>query len=278
MLRHDAGWLIEQYRDETPALPGLPYTKIGGSGPYQVVREEWDFQLQDVLGLTPRLDCDEPIVRLAALEGDTLHVERAAYSDGMKSNYAMDGKGNLRERLRADYGAKLPPLSDSRLSNGIGTAVVVFGAERQPYLPRRAPFQSVFPGGYHCTASGETTWSDAGDFDGLFTAQVLRELEEEVGLRSRDLDWLRPVALCRDFLRGGKPQLFFAAGTSLGEPELRDRRRRAIDDQIARGRQEILDEVLTELTPETRKLCTIECIANLELARGSGGKVAAQSG
>lgn len=268
MLRYDAAWLIEQYRDETPAGPDLPYSQLGGSGPYRVVRGDSRFQLQDVLGLTPRLDRDELIVRLAACEGDTLHIESALYSDGIKSNYAMDTAGNLREQLRADYGAKLPPLSDPRLTNGIGTAVVVFDAGGRPYLPRRAPSQSVYPEGYHCTASGETMWNDAGDFGGLFTAQICRELEEEVGLTYHDLDWLRPIALCREFLRGGKPQFFFAAATSLGERELRERRRLAIERQIARGRQEILDQVLTEVTAETRKLCTMECIANLEISWG----------
>jgi hypothetical protein len=42
------------------------------------------------------------------------------------------------------------------LSNGIGTAIVVLDSEGRPYLPRRAPRQSVFPGGFHCTASGDT--------------------------------------------------------------------------------------------------------------------------
>src|SRR2546430_13651 len=114
MLRYDAAWLIEQYREEAPVLPGVPYTRLGGAGPYR---------------------------------------------------------------------------------------------------PRRAPRQSVFPGGYHCTASGETVWTGAHDFEGLFTENICRELEEEVALARADLEWLRPVAFCREFLRAGKPQFFFAAGT-----------------------------------------------------------------
>ena len=88
-----------------------------------------------------------------------------------------------------------------------------------------------------------------------------------MGLARADLDWIRPVAFCREFLRAGKPQFFFAAGTSLAEDELSLRRRGAIEQQIARGRQEVLDEVLLEVTPETLRLCTIECVANLALAR-----------
>jgi hypothetical protein len=269
MLRYDAAWLIEQYREEMPAAPGLPYTKIGDAGPYRVVRREEPFRLRDVLGITPRLDYDEPVARLVSIEAGIQHIERAAFSDGVKSNYAMDGPGELREILREEYGAKLPPLSDPRLSNGIGTTIVVYDAEDRPYLPRRAPRQSVFPGGYHCTASGETVWTDADDFDGLFTANVCRELEEEVGLTRDDLDWIHPVAFCREFLRAGKPQFFFAAGTSLPGAALRERRLAAIERQIARGRQEILDETLLEVTPETLAQCTLECMANVVLARSA---------
>src|SRR4051794_9706905 len=114
MLRYDAAWLIEWYRDEAPVLPGVPYAGIGGAGPYRVVGSEEPFQLLDVAGIEPRLDYDEPIVRLVGFDGETLHVQRAAFSDGVKSNYAMDAPGELRAILRAQYGAKLPPLSDTR--------------------------------------------------------------------------------------------------------------------------------------------------------------------
>ena len=145
--------------------------------------------------------------------------------------------------------------------------MVVFDAAGHPYLPRRAPRQSVFPGGYHCTASGETVWREGAlEFDGLFTANICRELEEEVGLTRADLDWIRPVAFCREFLRGGKPQLFFAARTLLPDAELQKRRRTAIAAQLARGCQEILDDVMTEFQPGR---CTIECLANLALAAGT---------
>jgi hypothetical protein len=266
MLRYDAAWLMEWYRDEAPAMPGLPYAQIGEGGPYRVTRGKEPFRLVDVAGVKPRLDYDEPVVRLVEFDGETLYVERAVFSDGVKSNYAMDGPGELREVLRGEYGAKLPPLSDARLSNGIGTAVVVFDPDGRPYLPRRAPRQSVFPGGYHCTASGEAVWTEERDFAGLFTQNICRELEEEVGLQGTDVEWIRPVAFCREFLRAGKPQIFFAAGTKLKDEELGDRRRTAIAEQITRGRQEILDEVLAEATPEMLKRCTIECVANLKLA------------
>jgi hypothetical protein len=263
MLRYDAAWLLEYYRDEAPVQPGVPYANIAGIGPYRLCCHDDPFRLNDILGLCPKLDYDEPVARLVSVDGDTLHLQCAAFSDGVKSNYAMDGPGELRDTLRAQYGAKLPPLSDTRLSNGIGTAVVVFDSSNCPYLPRRAPRQHVFPGGYHCTASGETVWTGACEFDALFTANICRELAEEAGLRREDLDWIRPVAFCREFLRAGKPQIFFSARTSLSAEALAVRRRAAIAVQLARGRREILDEIMDEFRPG---LCTIECLANLALA------------
>jgi hypothetical protein len=218
-------------------------------------------QLVDV---SPRLDYDETVMRLARFEAGQLWVQPCSYSDGVKSNYAMDGPGELREILRAEYGTRLPPLGDARLSNGIGTTIIVFDSEGRPYLPRRAPRQSVFPGGYHCTASGEAVWRPGPlTFDGLFTTDICRELEEEVGLATADLEWIRPLAFCREFLRGGKPQFFFAGRTNLVAEGLRARRRAAIQRQIASGRQEVLDDVASAVTPEN---CTIECWANLALA------------
>src|SRR5437016_12403922 len=128
MLRYDPAWLIEWYRDEVPAAPGLPYALLEGAGPYRVVRTEEPFRLQQVVDVNPKLPFDEAVARLAAYEPGTLHVQRAPFSGGVKSNYAMDGPGELREILRRDYGAKLPPLNDPRLSNGIGTAVVGWDA------------------------------------------------------------------------------------------------------------------------------------------------------
>jgi hypothetical protein len=257
MLRYDPAWLLECYRDERPARPGLPYTDLDACGRFHIVKLAEPFHLQSVLDMEPDLPFNEPVVRLAGYDAATrtLTVQKCMYSDGLKSNYAME---QLRELFQAEYGHRLPPLSDARLSNGIGTAVVVF-TPAGPYLPRRARGQAVFPAGYHCTASGEAVWTaGAAGFDEIFTANIHRELEEEVGLAPADLDWVRPVAFCREFLRGGKPQFFFAGFTNLSAEELGRRRRAAIARQIAAGRQEVEDDVAVDLTD-----LTMEAAANL---------------
>ena len=75
-----------------------------------------------------RVDYDSKVVRLEAFEAKEhkLYVRQCSYRDGLRSNYALDWSGDLeiagqRISLRAlmaqDYGSKLPPLSERRLSN-----------------------------------------------------------------------------------------------------------------------------------------------------------------
>jgi hypothetical protein len=232
-----------------------------------------------------KLDHDDPVVRLVTYDSQEKHivVQRCAYSDGLRSNYAVDlnSPNSLRAVLQAQYGSRLPPLSDKRLSNAIGVAAVLFHKGEHggilPYLPKRsgaAKQQAVFPeGGYHCTASGETIWNDAAtSFAEVFTQNICRELHEEVGVEPHDLEWIYPVAFCREFLRAGKPQLFFAGFTKLPPREIANRGRAAIRKQIANGRQEVEDDTLIVETPE--QLCaelrshgTIEAIANMTYAQ-----------
>ena len=181
------------------------------------MRGDGQFQLQDVLRRDSRGLGSRRARRAAGgvATGETLHVAACGLQrrreiqlrDGRPGETARTtARGLRREAAAAERPAALQTASVPRSWYSI--------ADGRPYLPRRAPRQSVFPGGYHCTASGETVWNEAGDFDGLFTANICRELEEEVGLTGQDLDRLRPVAFCREFLRAGKPQFFFAAGTS----------------------------------------------------------------
>lgn len=188
---------------------------------------------------------------------------------------------SIRSLMAQSYGPRLPPLDEPRLSNALGLSVVVWRRTEDgntvPYLPRRAAKRSaVYPGGYHCTASGEAEWnSQAATFEEMFTADICRELYEEVGLTRVDLGWIVPVALCREFLGGGKPQLFFVAFANVPPRALAERRREAIQRQILAGRQEVLDEVLIVESPEQvfRELAehgTTEAFANMCYAKKCG--------
>ena len=234
---------------------------------------------------------DDSVIRLQSYSNNSgaavLEIQRARYSDQVQSNLVMDwtadhalkksGFKTLRTYLSARYPRILGPLTESIMANTIGISVVLYyrtpaGAYR-PYLPGRAKGQAVFDGGFHCTASGAAAWSEAGrTFEEIFVEDMYAELREEVGIAENEIEVMVPLALCREFLRGGKPQIFFAGVTSLSEDELQTRRRRAIQSQKKKGRLEIVDKQLIGSDTEDfrKKLLseplTLEATANLYYA------------
>ena len=207
-----------------------------------------------------KVSCDSAVVRLQSLSksaGRTiLGLQKARYSDQVQSNLVMDwsgthalkdwGTATFRTFLATRHGNKLPPLTEKALANTIGVSVILFyryhSGSYVPYLPERVRAQfrkqrklAVFEGGYHCTASGAVEWSNGNTFEEIFESDMRRELEEEVGIASDDLQIMVPLVLCREFLRGGKPQIFFAGVTTLNEDDLVARRMNALEKQRALG-------------------------------------------
>jgi hypothetical protein len=200
-----------------------------------------------------RMSRNDSIVRLMDVGDDakTLRIQRALYSDQVQSNLVMDWEGphslasrlkiqTLRSFFQAQLHRRLPPLEDTRLANTIGISVVLLFRSEEgaltPYIPlrtqsgmlRKGNRLALMEGTYTSTASGALRWrDDASTFQELVVADLLEELNQEVGIRAEDVSGLHPAGLCREFLRGGKPQLFFVGLTSLTEEELIERRRDA---------------------------------------------------
>jgi len=155
----------------------------------------------------------------------SLTLEKATYFDLAHSNLILDfdrDKPNSHTSLRTqllsqrECDCRLPPLDEPRLANTLGIACLLFYWERNawiPYLVKRVRDLAVFPGGVHCTASGVASWPEKPETETLenfVTKHMLAELDEEVGLKPEDLIDFRPVSLCREMARGGKPQLFYS--------------------------------------------------------------------
>lgn len=265
-LNDDIDYLLKRYSDETPIAEGVPYVEVidllgptdreiqikvlPGKFPLnrckqgQLWRTLSDAGYQ-ALTQSGRVapDWDDNIIRLGSviIEGDTcyLTIQRASYLQQARSNLILDyhpmpdaESATLRNELIRQYGGKLPPLSDRRLANTVGIACLLYYREDNryvPYLVKRVNRVGVMPGGVHCTASGAAAWPEHVEdtFDGFFTIDMYREIEEEVGLTQSDIEDLRPVALCREFLRAGKPQVFYAGIVRLSRKQLRERRLQA---------------------------------------------------
>ncbi|MCK4827256.1 hypothetical protein KA005_66615, partial [bacterium] len=139
----------------------------------------------------------------------------------------------------------------------------------RPYWVRRKKKVGVFPGGLHCTASGVAKWPKdrAPTFENFFRKDMLSEIEEEVGLLEEDIYDFKIVSLCREFARGGKPQMFFAAKTNLSLEELIDKRKEARSKVVKAGsRLEINDKWYLPdpyLLDIKKHKVTLEAIASL---------------
>lgn len=218
--------------------------KRGGDGELWRAISDVGFEALKASGKISNVQNDK-LVRLSAMadthDALSLRVQRATYYDQARSNLILDYVAladspsvTLRTELAKSYGKRLPPLNEARLANNVGIACLLFFRDRDgltPYLVKRVSEIGVMPGGVHCTASGAAAWPDQGscDFEGFFSCDMYREIKEEVGLDRTDIQDLRPVALCREFLRAGKPQLFFAGITSLSYDELQKRRKKAAE-------------------------------------------------
>lgn len=71
-----------------------------------------------------------------------------------------------------------------------------------------------------------------GELASLVNFDYAKELAEETKLEYGEITSVYPVALCRDLVRGGKPQLFFEMTTSLNFEELKLRLTHAGGDEF----------------------------------------------
>ncbi|MEE9553677.1 MAG: hypothetical protein V3W18_05215 [candidate division Zixibacteria bacterium] len=250
-----------------------------------------------------KMTSNENIVHLENVEvrkeETILFIESACYADQAQSNLVMDWEGphtlsrianvnTLRAYLKSRYINSLPSLNEHILANTIGIAAIILyrdGRHLVPYLPQRVgnSFKdlfketgrtpkgvAVFEGGYHCTASGATQWRHGSTLEEIFTNDMHNELKEEVGIRKEHIEILIPVAFCREFLRGGKPQIFYVGITDRSRDELDELRTEAIETTLASKMvPEIHDEVRDYGTEDELynklklKGITIEACANL---------------
>lgn len=191
-----------------------------------------------------RISGNESLIRVvnATVKDYRLHLslQTAKYHDQAHSNLILDfDRDNpakyspLRSQLHDHYGESLPSFNDRRLANTLGVAALIFyksDGQWIPYIVRRVKKIGVFPGGLHCTSSGAAKWPISANPKTLVnfaTKHMLSEIEEEVGLEPKHLVDFRPLSLCREMARGGKPQIFYAGFTLLNRDSLAKRRKEA---------------------------------------------------
>jgi hypothetical protein len=180
---------------------------------------------------------DRKIVRIEKAETGngtlTVDIRPAKYLQQVSSNLIIDfaletasgDEYTLRELLLDATPARLPDLGTPYLANTLGVATIVSYKDQGrdvPYLMVRSENTAVFNAGsaWHCTSSYAARWEEAmsasqGNLFEALRPYLLNKLQGECGLSDAGISQLRPVAFCREMIRGGKPQLFCTARTEL---------------------------------------------------------------
>lgn len=183
-------------------------------------------------------------------DGVTLVVQPADYAAALRTNFAMDaplpGGGTVRGRVHA--GGRLGPVEASRLADHLGVNALVLAADDALVLRRRSARAAFRPGALAPSSSGAVALADAAAARDART--LLRETEEELGVRAEDVRAVEFLGLARELVRGGKPELFLLVRTALGRGELARRAAGAQDRGEWAGPLRVVE-------PDARELATL---------------------
>jgi hypothetical protein len=177
---------------------------------------------------------DTDTIRVSRIDltesGARLTVQKAKYRDQVRSNLILDFLGDekaqtIRQALLAESPGRLPQLDDPRLANTLGVTVLVFYRDDRgvltPFLVPRTKHTAVMNRGlWSDSASGAAEWpideqSTPKTFQAYILDDLYQELKSEIGLNPDDLSLVLPLAICREVMRAGKPQMFFIGFTHL---------------------------------------------------------------
>jgi len=152
-----------------------------------------------------------------------LTVQNVAYEDYLRTNLVLDSEFNDHQmtlRMLVHHDKKLEPLSDSPLANNFGVNVLIFTIDGQLIIQKRSNKVIVRPNEYCPSASGTISALDIPNHDTpLSEVPLMREAMEELGYYDPDHKNVFMLGITRELIRGGQPELFLAARSSLSASE-----------------------------------------------------------
>lgn len=202
---------------------------------------------------------DSPVMRIeSATKSDNalaVEIRPTRYFCQAESNLVLDKKTailshekkqvtvTLRQLLSAGQDLGLPRLDDKRLANSLGVVVCFLSKDRDGRIAlrmvKRTKDVGVFPGGVHPAMSCAIKWDHERvyqpkmDLMDVILPDIQREMVQETGLDPSQYSTPIPLSFCREFLRGGKPQLFCLSYTDLPQHDLNAARDRQMKTQRA---------------------------------------------
>lgn len=178
----------------------------------------------------------------------------------------------------------LPPLDKCPyLANTMGVAVILFYKKKHKWIPilldrtSEPGEKAIYQEGISCTASGALTFYEesSGEMKSscesktlidLVRPWLLSQIKQKASIKEDKIDILLPLALCREFQRGGKPQLFYAGAIkhNIGETLLEVYRTTTAKDSKQKLRPVVKIHNIEELlcSPAGRRQFTPEFVAN----------------
>jgi len=162
-------------------------------------------------------------------------VQPVRYEVVCRTNLCLDAKFENQKRSLRDtihQNGELEPLNQSFLANPMGINCILFTADGKLIMPRRASRVIIRPNQLSPSFSGDFEATDVSRIPGgLETIHVLREGFEELGVLDEYIPEGRIhfLGLGRELVRGGKPEMFFEAHTTLTKEQLLNLHKDAVD-------------------------------------------------
>ena len=162
-----------------------------------------------------------------------LVVQPVFYEQVCRTNLILDAKEkgigrSIRETVSPD--GSLEPLINSRLANSLGMNFLLFTADGRAVMPKRSRRVIVRSGQLSPSFSGVMEYTDSGSIK-VHQNVLIREGFEEINLLEQHLlkDSIRFLGISRELIRGGKPEMFFTARTSLSVEDFKRMHKTALD-------------------------------------------------
>lgn len=154
-----------------------------------------------------------------------LFIQPTDYNTQFVTNLVMDMKHangkTWRQKMQEKYGSKFPLLNAAPLANNLGVSLILVTENGQTILPLR-PSLAIWGNMWGCTSSFATAWKEK--FDRISFKEFLDLIVPDhlwLELRIKENIKFTPLALCREWLRGGKPQLLLVGRTDLTLDQIR---------------------------------------------------------
>jgi ribosomal protein L37AE/L43A len=155
----------------------------------------------------------------------SLNVSKTTYFNHIASNFASEvivEHPQISVRDRYEPGPQLSDLPKSLMSNHVGLNCAVITSDGKLICSQKSRFVIHDPGKDEISVSGSWKWSLDQNVSNL-AAALLLEIREELAIQPGEVTQISVVGLLRDLRKGGKPELYFRAGTSLSFEDCKHR-------------------------------------------------------